>query len=322
MEKSFLSFFSCPLCATPLNIKEKNQDKNILGGTLLCSMGHQFAIRDGIPDFASMVTNPTSGITTQNAKTVESFGFEWQWDHTPRTETDLVFRVFEKPNISKDFFKGKLVLDMGCGAGLQTRTMAQYGAIVIGVDLSDAVLAAYRNNSTLSDRICIARADIFRLPFAKETFDYVYCEGVLQHTKDPRVAFHQLVRYVKPGGQIFATFYTRREGKIAPFLLFRQPIRLILSRLPKKVCWYLCWLSIPLNKIPLLKHFFRKTIVLYDKRNPSNKATWCLNYDFYGPHKYQFYFRPSEILDIWKNAPSSLTILHSEYGYPLRGQKK
>ena len=287
-------------------------------GTFQCSMSHVFAIQDGIPNFASALTGSISG---QNVKTVESFGFEWQWDHTPRTETDLIFRVFEKPNIPKKFFKGKLVLDMGCGAGLQTRIMAQHGATVIGADLSDAVRAAYRNNSALSDKVCITRADIFHLPFAEETFDYVYCEGVLQHTKDPRAAFYQLVRYVKPGGQIFATLYTRREGKIAPFLFFRQPLRLILSRLPKKICWYLCWFSIPLNKIPLLKYFFRKTIVLYDKRNPGNKGIWCLNYDFYGPHKYQFYFKPSEIRNIWQNTPSRLTVLHSEYGYPLRGQK-
>jgi len=212
------------------------------------------------------------------------------------------------------------VLDMGCGAGLQTQMMARHGATVIGVDLSEAVRSAYHNTAALRT-VCIVRGDVFRLPFAEGMFDYVYCEGVLQHTKDPKGAFDALTRLVKPGGQIFATFYTRREGWFAPFLLLRQPLRWVLSRLPKRLCRYCCWLSIPLNRVPVLKYAFRRTIVLYDPRNTSSKAIWCLNYDFYGPHQYQYYYRPSEITAMWNTAPVPLTVLHSEYGYPLRGRR-
>lgn len=320
MEDSFLSLFRCPRCQTPFSFLEEKSELGAPCGTLTCGNHHTFRMQDGIPHF--ITTTDENEKNAQEEDTVKSFGFEWQWDHTPRTKEDLHFRVLEKPNIAQEFLRGKLVLDVGCGAGLQTKTMAECGAKVIGVDLSDAVKAAYKNNSALRDTVCIARADIFRLPFAEETFDYVYCEGVLQHTKDPRAAFHQLTRFVKRGGQIFSTFYTRREGWFAPALFFREPLRFILSRLPQKWCWYICWLSIPLNRIPLLKYLFRKTIVFYDKRNPSNKAIWCLNYDFFGPHTFQFYFRPSEIRAMWEHAPSVLRILHSEYGYPLRGQKE
>ncbi|MFH1430731.1 MAG: class I SAM-dependent methyltransferase [Candidatus Uhrbacteria bacterium] len=273
---------------------------------------------DGIPSFVACNGNVGE---QQDAASVESFGFEWQWDNTPRTEEDLVWRVFEKPGITRDHLDGKWVLDLGCGAGLQTTIMARHGATVIGVDLSDAVCAAYKNTEALRDRTCIVRGDVFRLPFAPETFDYVYCEGVLQHTKDPQAAFHNLTKLLKPGGEIFATFYTRREGRIAPFLLLRQPIRAVLSRLPRRICWYICWLSIPLDKCPLLKHFFRKTVVLHDPRNTSSKATWCLNYDFYGPHAYQSYYRPSEIRAMWDAAPVPLTTLHVDHDYPLRGRR-
>lgn len=323
MKDFFISLFRCPVCRLPLAWSSRDANETIiLQGACACKNGHIFHVRDGIPDFTS--PQHTNGYVekSQDTSSVESFGFEWQWDHTPRTEEDLLFRVFEKPNIPRDFFQGKLVLDMGCGAGLQTKMMARHGATVVGVDLSEAVRAAYRNTHEFRETVCIARADIFSLPFEEATFDYVYCEGVLQHTKDPREAFNHLVRFVKPGGQIFATFYTRREGWFAPFLFFRQPLRLVLSKLPQKWCWYICWISIPLNRIPVLQYLFRKTIVLYDKRNPSNKAIWCLNYDFYGPHKYQFYFRPSEIRKIWQDAPHRLTVLHSEYGYPLRGKRE
>ncbi|MBI4433256.1 methyltransferase domain-containing protein [Candidatus Uhrbacteria bacterium] len=320
MNTSCLSRLQCPTCHAALSFAGKSSDTELLDGALTCGDGHMFPVQGGIPDFATPQGAVRDGSAGQRTDSVDSFGFEWQWDHTPRTEEDLEFRVFAKPGIPKDFFQGKLVLDLGCGAGLQTQMMARHGATVIGVDLSEAVRSAYRNTEALRDRVCIIRGDVFRLPFAEGTFDYVYCEGVLQHTKDPKAAFYALVRLVKPGGQIFGTFYTRREGWFAPFLLLRQPLRWVLSRLPKRWCWYICWLSVPLNRVPVLKYVFRKTIVLYDPRNTSNKGIWCLNYDFYGPHQYQSYYRPSEITAMWDGAPRPLTIMHTEHGYPLRGR--
>lgn len=322
MHKKFLNFFRCPLCRTSLRYSNLSTDgDDILKGRLICESKHTFDIQQDIPNFIVNKNDYENSVNSQDPRTVDSFGFEWQWDNIPRTEDDLHFRVFEKPNITKDFLNAKLVLDAGCGAGLQTNFMARHGALVIGIDLSDAVKAAFKNNSN-NENVCIAKSDILNAPFKNGTFDYIYCEGVLQHVKDPKEAFYKLVSLLKKDGQIFATFYTKRESKITPFLLLREPIRFVLSRLPKKLCWYICSLSVPLNKIPLLKYFFRKTIVLYDKRNPSAKSTWCLNYDFYGPHKYQYYFKPSEITDIWGNSRDKLTILHSENGYPLRGKKE
>jgi SAM-dependent methyltransferase len=288
---------------------------------LKCELNHSFNIQDGLPNFLVDKENNKDKLKFQEENTVDSFGFEWTWDNVPRTESDLHFRVLEKAGINESFLKNKIILDAGCGAGLQTSLMSKYAEVVVGADLSEAAKVAYKNNLH-NDNVSIIHADILNLPFNEGVFDYIYCEGVLQHTMNPEKAFYKLVSLLKKGGQIFATFYTRREGKISPFLLFREPLRFILSRLPKRVCWYICWFSIPLNKIPLMKYIFRKTIILYDKRNPSDKSVWCLNYDFYGVHKYQFYFRPSEIRDIWDKCDTKLKILYSENGYPLRGEKE
>jgi len=321
LNKKFLYFLKCPLCKASLRFDGSSTNGNIFKGRLICESKHIFEIQEGVPNFIVNRNDYEDKANFQDPSTVESFGFEWAWDNVPRTEEDLHFRIFDKPGINKDFLNAKLVLDAGCGAGLQTNFMARHGASVIGIDLSDAVKVAYKNNLN-DENVCIAKSDILNAPFKSKTFDYIYCEGVLQHVKDPRKAFYKLVSLLKKNGQIFATFYTKRESKITPFLVLRRPIRFVLSKLPQKLCWYICWLSIPLNRIPLLKYFFRKTIVLYDKRNPSNKSTWCLNYDFYGPHKYQYYFRPSEVADIWKSSKDKLTILHLENGYPLRGKKE
>lgn len=320
MHHSLLHHFRCPECKQELSYQEKIDHTIVQAGKIACAQNHIFTVKNGVPDFTHNVDG-TLRVEGQDTKTVDSFGFEWQWDDAPRTEEDLRFRVFEKPDLPEGFLKGKLVLDVGCGAGTQTNIMARYGATVIGVDLSLAVNSAVKNNAAHGDNVGIARADIFYLPFAEGTFDYVYCEGVLQHTKDPKSAFYSLIPLLKKEGEIFGTFYTRREGLIAPFLFFRKPLRAVLSRLPQKLCWYICWLSVPMDKTPLLKHLLRKTILLHDTRNTNSKATWCLNYDFYGPHAYQKYFRPSEIRAIWNNAEPKLVMTHEELGYPVRGRR-
>lgn len=251
----------------------------------------------------------------QDSNTVESFGFEWRWDDNPRTEADLKRRVLERCQIDEDFFKDKLVLDAGCGAGAQTQFMARYGARVIGLDLSDAVESAYKNNYK-NPNVLIIQGDIANPPFKNETFDFVYSEGVLHHTVNPMRSFRVLAKLVKKGGQVACGFYTKREKGITPFLLLRQPLRAILSRLPCKLTWYICWLSVPLNKIPILNVILRKTVLLFDSNNPSNKSTWCINYDFYGPHKYQHYLKPSQILALWNEQELGLKIVaKSDIGF-------
>jgi len=118
MHNTFLRLFRCPLCKTPFTFDDSKGGDKIVNGILTCKNGHTFQTQEGVPNFADVQTSLQNSQESQDVRTVESFGFEWQWDHTPRTEEDLIFRVFEKPNIPKDFFQGKLVLDVGCGAGL------------------------------------------------------------------------------------------------------------------------------------------------------------------------------------------------------------
>jgi 2-polyprenyl-3-methyl-5-hydroxy-6-metoxy-1,4-benzoquinol methylase len=182
--------------------------------------------------------------------------------------------------------------------------MASLGATVVAMDLSDAVRAA-RENLNRYDSL-VLQGDIMCPPLAANTFDLVYSEGVLHHTSRPKEAFRRLVELVKPGGYIAAGFYGRREKGPTPFLLLRQPLRAILSRLPARVVWIITGISPLLNAIPFLNYVMRKTVILYDPKNPSWKSTWCLNYDFYGPHAYQHYLRPSEINQLWRDTELDL----------------
>src|SRR5947199_61256 len=70
----------------------------------------------------------------------------------------------------------KLVLDVGCGMGRFADVATRWGAHVVCVDLSLAAEVAARN---LADRSAtFFQADVFNLPFASESFDYIYSIGV------------------------------------------------------------------------------------------------------------------------------------------------
>jgi SAM-dependent methyltransferase len=72
--------------------------------------------------------------------------------------------------------------------------------------------------------------DVFHMPFAEGWFDKAYCFGVLQHTPDPREAFHAIVRHLKPGGRIASDIYVKdilnaiKSKKLKFIILIHQKI--------------------------------------------------------------------------------------------------
>src|SRR5207237_8851005 len=82
----------------------------------------------------------------------------------------------------------------------------RWGARVGGVDLSLATEVAASN---LTERSAtFFQADVFNLPFAAESFDYIYSIGVLHHTPDCERAFKVLPALLKPGGKIAIWLYS------------------------------------------------------------------------------------------------------------------
>jgi SAM-dependent methyltransferase len=140
----------------------------------------------------------------------DSFGYQWnkfdqtQLDQGPRTLSDRDFR--RKTGLKPEDLQGKLVLDVGCGMGRFAEVATRWGARVVGIDLSAAAEAAARN---LAEREFAAlQADVFTLPFAPGSFDFIYSMGVLHHTPDCEKAFKTLPQYLKPGGGIAIWLYS------------------------------------------------------------------------------------------------------------------
>jgi SAM-dependent methyltransferase len=109
-----------------------------------------------------------------------------------------------------DGWRGRQVLEVGCGAGVDLARFARGGAVVTGVDLAESAIALARANfeqQGLDGRFEIANGE--RLPFAADTFDLVYAHGVVQYTADPQRLVDECRRVLKPGGRAIFQVYNR-----------------------------------------------------------------------------------------------------------------
>jgi len=104
---------------------------------------------------------------------------------------------------------GARVLDLGCGTGQMTLYLARPDRLVVGADLTRASLAL---GAAAARRFGVARAafietDLGRPALRAASFDVVLCTGVLHHTPDPRAAFAEVARLVRPGGVVVVGLY-------------------------------------------------------------------------------------------------------------------
>ncbi len=105
-----------------------------------------------------------------------------------------------------DQFRGRRVLEVGCGAGTDLVRFARHGARVAGVDLAPSSIALAANNfafEKLPAHLAVA------LPFAAGSFDLVYAHGVVQYTTDDRALVRECRRVLRPGGTAIFQVYNR-----------------------------------------------------------------------------------------------------------------
>ncbi|MCX6893129.1 MAG: methyltransferase domain-containing protein [Verrucomicrobia bacterium] len=110
-------------------------------------------------------------------------------------------------------YRGKRVLEVGFGAGTDFIQWLRAGARVSGIDLTEEALANVRQRVevySLPQPEGLQVADAESLPFPSNTFDLGYSWGVLHHTPNTGKALAELVRVVRPGGEIKIMLYNRR----------------------------------------------------------------------------------------------------------------
>jgi 2-polyprenyl-3-methyl-5-hydroxy-6-metoxy-1,4-benzoquinol methylase len=132
-------------------------------------------------------------------------------------------KYFVEPHIPQfanfERWRGKKVLEIGCGIGTDTVNFARHGAIVTAVDLSPQSLkiAAQRVEVFgLADRVRFysgsAEELISFLP--PDTYDLIYSFGVIHHTPHPERVLEQMRSYARPGTTVKVMVYHRHSWKV------------------------------------------------------------------------------------------------------------
>lgn len=322
MTAETLADFRCPACERPLRIEAVSASaagRDIEEGMLHClRCGGRFPIERGLPRFVA------------GDNYAGNFGFEW--NRHVRTQVDS----FSGTSISRERFfcasgwpddlSGERVLEAGCGSGRFTQVALATGATVFSFDYSNAV-DANREVNGRAPRLRLCQADIYRIPFERESFDRVFCFGVLQHCPNPKTAFENLLGYVRPGGHLAVDIYHSKPRDwinpavwlraITPHLsnerLYRMAERVVPVLLPLKV-----WVTervpfgrIPAFFIPIVSH--RGVIAGADRLTWPQLIEWSIldTFDHYSPR----YDRGQRLSTMrrWFEA-SGLRDIHVSYG--------
>jgi arsenite methyltransferase len=128
-----------------------------------------------------------------------------------------LFSAFRQPTEWLNIRAGGIALDVGCGPGNVTASLARAAgpdALALGLDISEAMLArAVRAEA--GPQVGFLRADAQRLPLRNETVDAVVSIAALQLVPDPAAALAEMARVLRPGGRLAVMVPT--AGRAAPF---------------------------------------------------------------------------------------------------------
>ena len=183
------------------------------------------------------MASPTETVSPLNADPAElqkfaALAHRW-WD--PRSE----FKPLHDINpLRLDYIDrvarlaGRRVLDVGCGGGILSESMAGRGATVMGIDLGEkalkvAQLHQLESGTQVEYRLVAVETLAEEQP---QSFDVVTCMEMLEHVPDPAAVINACARLVKPGGQVFFSTLNRNAKS---YLFAVIGAEYVLNLLPK-----------------------------------------------------------------------------------------
>lgn len=162
------------------------------------------------------------------------------YDRVSRTPQFGALRRMFVSELRKHDPIGTLV-DVGCGPGYLIAKIAKEipNLHIIGVDISGEMLAAASRNLNqlgFRERVEFRRGDSLNLPFENDSVDNIVSTMSLHHWANPKGAFHEIYRVLKPGGQLLLMDMRRDPRrlfywliafatKVAPSFLHTQALR-------------------------------------------------------------------------------------------------
>jgi ubiquinone/menaquinone biosynthesis C-methylase UbiE len=107
-------------------------------------------------------------------------------------------------------YRGKKLLEVGCGLGIDLVRFARAGAVVTGVDLAEVSIDLACQNfaqNGLTAKLGVMNGEA--LEFEDNSFDVVYAHGVLQYTADAPKMVNEIHRVLRPGGEAILMVYNK-----------------------------------------------------------------------------------------------------------------
>lgn len=129
--------------------------------------------------------------------------------------------------------RGQQVLDVGCGGGILSDSMARRGAEVLGIDLATKALKVAKLHALETETPNIQYREVSVEALAAErpaSFDTVTCMEMLEHVPDPHSVVNACCQLVKPGGWVFFSTINRNTKS---FMLAILGAEYVLRMLPK-----------------------------------------------------------------------------------------
>jgi SAM-dependent methyltransferase/uncharacterized protein YbaR (Trm112 family) len=317
VKKDLLPLLCCPHCREDLALIERSGDATVVNeGRLTCTgCATPYPITRGVPRFVG------------NDGYVGSFSYEWnKWN---RVQLDIANggresedTFIEKTGFTQADLAGKMVLDVGCGAGRFLEVASRWGARTIGVDFSYAVEASQMNVGDRSN-VDVIQADVFRLPFKDDVFDAIFSLGVLHHTRDTEAAFLSLPRHLKANGQIavWLYYYTDKVYNAASDF-WRWMFRHMPHRVTYAFCWLLVTLFSDLFRMPFMQrepwsHFRR---ILPVNTHPERSWRVLDTFDWISPRYQDKASSPERVIG-WCHAADLRNIEILTFPTSVRAQK-
>jgi len=210
----------CPQCHTNFSLKvRKKLKEDIIQGTLICTNKHEFPIIRGIP---RLVSDKQKDFV----KTEDAFSSKWRnFNKTYHNKKWIdgqkkwFLERFGWKSISKlnDFLKTRSkILDAGTGVGNSAKLFSSNSkAQVFAIDASESIEFAYKKYGK-TQNIHFLQADIRKLPFKNNFFDFICSDQVLHHTKDTESSFKKLSKLLTKKGVISIYVY-RKKGPLREF---------------------------------------------------------------------------------------------------------
>ncbi len=201
---------------------------------------------------AEAVANDALNVDPQELEKFASLAHRW-WD------ANSEFKPLHEINpLRLDYIdglaglQGKAVLDVGCGGGILSESMARRGAQVTGIDLGEKALKVAKLHQLESGiAVDYQLKSVESLAMERlASFDVVTSMEMLEHVPDPAAIVAACATLVKPGGHVFLS---------------------TLNRNPKSYLFAVIGAEYVLNMLPKGTHEYEKFI------KPSELAGWCRN---------------------------------------------